>query len=280
MEIAKYFNSHIISADSRQIYKYLNIGTSKPSLNEQKEVQHHLIDLIYPSEKYDAGKFIVDAAHIIEKLHQENIIPLVVGGTGFYIKMLLEGLFTSPNISPKTKEFVSRQENLYQLLQEKDPIVAAKIHANDLNKIKRFLEVYYETGKPISLHWQEQKKQPPKYKIFNIQIVKDREKLYQDINKRMDLMIKNGLLEEIKEILIEYSWDDFGLNTLGYKQFENYFSGSDSLSNCLEKAKRETRRYAKRQLTWYRNITFNLTLKTNYFSLKDVIKQIKNFFIL
>ena len=281
MEIAKYFNSQIISADSRQIYKYLNIGTSKPSLKDQKEIKHHLIDLIYPNEKYDVGRFIFDSRKIINELHGKKIIPLLVGGTGFYVKMLLEGIFTSPTISPQTKEFVNKQNNLYELLKEKDPLLAKKVHANDLNKIKRFLEVYFETGKPISTHWQEQKKQFSNYKIFNIQICKEREKLYQDINNRLDIMIKNGLLEEIKEILSKnYTWDDFALNTLGYKQFKSYFKGTDSFENCLEKAKQETRKYAKRQLTWYRNISFNLTLNLNNFSLKDIIYQIKKIFMI
>jgi tRNA dimethylallyltransferase len=263
MELARRLNTEIISADSRQIYRFMDIGTAKPNAEEQATIPHHLIDIVYPNERYNAGDFAEDAEEIAEKLIAEEKLPLVVGGTGFYIKSLLQGLFKSPDVPESIRQKLQDDlvnkglDSLYTYLESVDPEAALNIYAQDRQRILRALEVFEHTGKPISHHWKEQQLEP-KFKAFRILLSDDRELIYQRINTRFDRMIEEGLLIEIEELLQRgYTPEDYGLTAVGYKEFMPYFYENKSLEECIEQAKQNSRKYAKRQITWYRKYSFN-----------------------
>jgi tRNA dimethylallyltransferase len=279
LQLAKQLNTQIISADSRQVYKYLNIGTAKPSLQQRKEIKHHLIDIVTPDQQYTAGDFSKDADQIISQMNENGKIPIVVGGTGFYIKSLLQGLASVPHIPSKIRDDLQEihkqkgQKYLYEKLQKVDPHAASNINQNDLQKMLRALEVWEYTGKPLSSFWDKQLKKD-RYFPINILLQTKREKLYKKINKRIDNMIEIGLLHEIKNLLKNYKEDAPGMVTVGYREFFPYFHGKQSLLQCVELAKQHTRNYAKRQITWYRKQVFDLTLRVNDINLIQIIDKI------
>ena len=283
LKIAEELSTEIISADSRQVYKYLDIGTSKPTKEEQELIKHHLIDIVYPHEEYNAGMFIKDAEPIITGLYEKKKIPLIVGGTGFYIKSLLEGLVEIPDI-PKSirNEFEKIAEekgadNIHEHLKNIDPYAAKRIEKNDVQKMLRAIEVWEFTGKPISQFWKEQKTEN-KYNVFNILLTEKREILYQRIEQRVDKMMKKGLLEEVKELLKKgYKESDPGLITVGYREFYPYLKKEKNLDDCISLVKQNTRNYAKRQFTWFRKIDFDLTLPANDIKFYDIIELLKDF---
>ncbi|MDD2649838.1 MAG: tRNA (adenosine(37)-N6)-dimethylallyltransferase MiaA [Candidatus Cloacimonadales bacterium] len=284
IQLANIFDTEIISADSRQVYRYLDIGTAKASKIEQQNTKHHLIDIIYPDEKYSAGAFVNDAEKVIENLVHRQKIPIICGGTGMYIKALTDGIFEHQPIDEDIKTELQNTlnknglQNLYNHLQEIDPESASNIKPQDKQRIIRALEIILATGKSIREHWEEQKSYQ-KYKAFNIIVNHDREILYHRINERMDKMLTKGLINEIKTILdMGYSFDSFGLNSVGYKEFAPYFAGLSSLSDCIEFAKQHSRNYAKRQITWYKKIDFNFAFYGNLFNLSIVTREIENFF--
>lgn len=274
MNLAHSLGSGIISADSRQIYIGMDIGTAKPTRQDQEQVTHHLIDIVKPSQSFDAGSFARLAAELITQYHAKGLIPIVCGGTGLYIKALLEGVCELPPIStaikqdlranleaagsdPQTRAAVLNQ--MYMRLQEVDEDFASKISANDPQRIIRGLEVYLGTGTPLSEHWRRQDKSN-RFRVFRILIQPPRELLYAKINLRLEQMIDQGLTDEIRGLLEQgYNWDDPGLNSLGYKEFKEYFQGRQSLEEALGLAAQYSRNYAKRQMTWYRKIDFDLT---------------------
>ncbi len=284
MKLAKKFQTDIISADSRQVYKHLNIGTAKPSSEEQTKIKHHLIDIVTPNINYNAGDFVKDANAKIELLTAQNKIPLIVGGTGFYILALLDGLFKSPEISQQIRENLEEEADknglpkLYKKLSEVDPVSANRIEFADKNRIIRALEIYEATGKTITQLWKENK--PPKNDLipFNILITDDRQIIYDRINKRVDKMLKKGLLNEIKALFeMGYKTTDPGLNTVGYRELFDYFFGDEKLEESIRKIKKNTRNFAKRQLTWYRKKNFDLTLDVNDINILSVVAKINKF---
>ncbi|MCD4820431.1 MAG: tRNA (adenosine(37)-N6)-dimethylallyltransferase MiaA [Candidatus Cloacimonetes bacterium] len=282
LDLAEYFKTEIISADSRQIYKYLDIGTAKPNKSELQKVKHHLIDVISPNEQFSAGMFTEQADKIINQLSQRNEIPIVAGGTGFYIKSLLFGLFNAPDIPKELRENLRKKaeqngaDYVYQELKKIDPDTAEQISKNDVNKMLRALEIYLVSGKSIAEHWKEQNL-VPKYKSLNIYLEIPREQLYGRINKRVDIMMKSGLEKENIELSkMGFKEKDFGMNSVGYKEFYPYFKGDITLDRCVELIKQHTRNYAKRQLTWYRRQEFDLTFSTNDIIIFEIIKTIEN----
>ncbi len=291
IELAKQFNGEVICADSRTIYKGMDIGTAKPSPEDQAKVRHYLIDIIEPNQSFSAGNFVKRASAIIAEEEQTNT-PIICGGTGLFIKSLLEGICELPPISKSIKaslrdylnevkddaeSYKQRLDQLYAELSEFDPVFAAKVSPNDPQRIIRGLEVYRGTGIPLSTHWQNQNQERP-YKSFRILINPPRELLYERINTRFEQMIAAGLIDEISLLIKRgFSFDDPGLNSLGYKEFRTYFEGKSTLEECVQLAAQRSRNYAKRQMTWYRNCEFDLT--TDGFSLNiSVIKaKIKDF---
>ncbi len=285
-ELAQKLDTEIISADSRQVYKLMDKGTAKPTVAELLKVKHHLIDIIYPNEVYNAGRFVADSDKIIAAINNAGKIPLIVGGTGFYIKSLLDGLFKSPQIPNEIRENLRNEakskpvEYFYEYLKKIDKESAARINQNDLHRILRAIEVYQATGKTLTQFWKEQKKEE-KYRHFDILLFQDREKLYNRINERVLNMIDNGLIEEIKKILqMGFTPNDPGLNAVGYKEFIPYIKNEISLDTAIAAAQQNTRNYAKRQFTWYRKIHFDLTLDINSIKFSDIlnliISKIKN----
>ena len=266
IELAEILKTEIISADSRQVYRYLDIGTAKVTKEEQKRAFHHLIDIINPDESYNAGTFASDAATIIEKLHSEGKIPIICGGTGLYIKALLKGLFSLPPLPQEIRQNLKQRLKeeglaaLYAELKSLDPLFAEKISENDTQRILRGLEVAIGTGIPLSEHWQKQKSSC-KYNAFRILIDIPRPELYQRINQRIEKMLAQGLLAEIENLFaLGYDENSPGLNCLGYKEFLPYFKKEAGLEECILLAAQHQRNYAKRQVTWYRKGNFDLVI--------------------
>jgi len=257
IKIAHLINGEIISADSRLVYKDFNIGTAKPTKEERMHVPHHLIDITDPSITYTVGDYKQQAEKIIQDLLQRGKVPIITGGTGFYVKALLEGL-DIPDVKPDKKfreeitEFFTREgkEALYELLKQKDPVIAEKLHLNDTFRIIRALEVQNALGKPMS---EVQAMSKPKYNVIYTGLnAESRDFLYDRINRRVDIMIKDGLVEEVKFLVNKYGKTLSLLKTLGYKEICDNIDELKTLEESREEIKKNTRNYAKRQLTWFR----------------------------
>lgn len=256
--IAKELNSEIISADSRQIYKLLNIGTAKPPVELLQEIKHHFIDELLPDEEFNVSNFENKAASIIDELHQQEKIPVITGGSGLYIKALIDGIIDTVDIDKKIRDklFNDRIEKgnqfLYNELEKVDPISAASMLPQNWKRVIRALEVYLQTGVKLSQLFETQKKNN-QYKFFQFGLRWNREVLYSNIEKRVDGMIAAGLVDEVKSIIKQgYSKTLNSLNTVGYKEIIDYLESNISLEKAVELIKRNTRRYAKRQMTWFR----------------------------
>ena len=259
IEIAGVFNGEIISADSMQVYRYMDIGTAKPTTDERARVRHHLIDIIDPVESFDAAQFAKSAHKVIIELHGRGIIPFVVGGTGLYIKALVHGLFRAKpadkNIRMRLKKetVVRGTDFIYKRLSECDPGSAERIHPNDTYRIIRALEIYETTEKAISKYHREHKFADSPFKVLKIGLQINREALYDRINRRVDAMVDAEFIGEVKGLLEKgYSADLKSMQAIGYRHMIDFIEGCISWDEALRTLKRDTRRYAKRQLTWFR----------------------------
>jgi len=284
LELARLFQTEIISADSRQVYRGMDIGTAKPSPAEQLLVRHHLIDVITPDQTFNAGLFVKQALPLCHSIGATRKIPLVAGGTGMYIKALLEGLFVEPPILPEVRSELQQQlqteglARLFAQLQKVDPVLAERNSPNDKQRILRALVVYYSTGIPLSVHWKNQLSQTALLP-FRILTGVERNELYRRIDARLIHMLNSGLLDEIWGLLQQgYDWTCPGFNSVGYKEFRAYFDQTAKLTECLSLAQQHSRNYAKRQLTWYRKITFHLTLPPKGINIKNVEAAIERYF--
>lgn len=258
IEISKRLSSEIVSADSRQIYRFMDIGTSKPSKEILKEYPHHFINILNPDEDYSAGQFGKEARKITEQIFKRGNIPLIAGGSGLYIKALLEGFFGADfkddlirkQLQKKLKDKGS--ENLYNELEKVDPQGAAQIHPNNTKRVLRNLEVYYLTGKPIS-EIQKTQIDLANFNWIKFGLFMKREHLYERINQRVEKMLEDGLIDEVKSILKKgYSPELNSLNSVGYKEVISHLNGNITSEDCIDLIKQNTRNYAKRQLTWFR----------------------------
>lgn len=258
LKLAQLINGEIISADSRQIYKKLNIGTAKPSFKELKIVKHHFIDILNPDEDYDVNRFSIEAEKVIGDIHKRKKTAIVVGGSGLYEKALIDGIVGSADkdeglrneLLQKNKKYGN--EFLYNELLEVDPISAEKMLPQNWKRVIRALEVFYLTGKPIWQHHISQNKNS-KFSFYQIGLNWDREVLYDRIEKRIDNMIEYGLVNEVTGILNDgYNKNLNSLNTVGYKEIISYLEDGITLNRAIELIKRNTRRYAKRQITWFK----------------------------
>ena len=254
--LAAALNSEIVHADSRQVYRGMDIGTAKPDQEELDTVPHHMLDMVDPDELYNAGKYSRQASTVIQRLHQQGKTPLIEGGTGLYIRALTDGIFTGPEadygIRARLEEEADREglEVLYQRLQRLDPESADRLHPADKMRIVRALEVVEGTGKPISA-WQKDTPRPA-YNTLRIGLNAPRQTLYNQIEQRVDLMIERGLVEEVKELLDRgYSEELNSMQGLGYKQTVQFLKNRISLDEAIYLIKRDSRRFAKRQLTWF-----------------------------
>jgi tRNA dimethylallyltransferase len=258
MKAAVQFNGEIVSADSRKIYRFLNIGTAKPTEEHLRKIPHNLIDIINPDEPFSVGDWIIRASEAVKRILEKDKLPVISGGTGFYIKAFQEGITAGINSDPDIRENLKKKlkENgvpaLYEKLKEIDPERAKELSENDTFRILRALEIYYSTGKIFSSFRNETKITGGDYEYYSVFIEPERKELYNKIDSRVDKMISDGLVEELKTVIeMGYSLDLTSLNTVGYKEWFPFFDNKMSFEECRETVKRNTRRYAKRQMTWF-----------------------------
>ena len=267
IDLAKHYNTDIISADSRQFYKELLIGAAPPSEEELDEVQHHFVQHLSVTEDYNVGQFEEDAIQKLEDLFTKKDKVILVGGSGLYIDSICKGFDKMPDISAYIREKVIEmyQEKGVEFLQkevkEKDPVFYNEVDKNNPQRLMRALEVIYSTNKTFS-SFRKGTNKKRNFKIIKIGLHTDRKILYNRINSRVELMINNGLLTEV-ESLIPYK-NKNSLKTVGYKELFQYFEGTYTLTEAIEKIKQNTRRFAKRQITWFKKDS-----KINYFSPED-----------
>ncbi|MFV0313721.1 MAG: tRNA (adenosine(37)-N6)-dimethylallyltransferase MiaA [Anaerotignum sp.] len=260
IELAKKINGEIISADSMQVYRYMDIGTAKVREEEKQGVPHYLVDEIDPDEEYNVMIFQQKAKAYMEEIWNRGKIPILVGGTGFYINALLyDNDFTQTDNNHSFREACYAQvekegpEPLFERLKEIDPAYAKTIHANNVKRVTRALEYHFLTGEKFSMHNAEQKEKESPYNAAVIILSMNREILYERIDRRVDLMMQEGLLLEVKNLLEKgYSSQLVSMQGLGYKEFIPYFNGEYTLEAAVEALKKGTRHFAKRQLTWFR----------------------------
>ncbi|MFH1196307.1 MAG: tRNA (adenosine(37)-N6)-dimethylallyltransferase MiaA [bacterium] len=258
LKMASEIDGEIISADSRQVFKFLDVGTAKPSHQVLSQIKHHFVDILNPDQECNASKFEQLSLSLIEKIYLKNCNPIVVGGSGLYISALIDGIFNSVDTDEDYRDELLqlRKENgnefLYQLLNKADPVSASKMLPQNWKRVMRALEVFHLTGEPIWKHQQNYKRES-NFVFKQYGLMWDREALYQNIEARVDRMIETGLIEETKRVLeLGYSPELNSLNTVGYKEIISYLKNEITLDRAVELIKRNTRRYAKRQLTWFR----------------------------
>lgn len=259
IELAKKIDGEIISCDSMQIYADMNIGTAKPTIEEMQGIKHYLIGHILPNERYSVADYKKDAKKAIKEILKKNKVPIIVGGTGLYLDSLIYEI-DYPEIEfdklyrQKLEEEVEKKglEELYQEAKKIDPIATEKISINDKKRILRILEIYHATGKTKTEQEIESRKKEVEYEYKVYALDWNRDKLYDRINRRVDLMIGQGLIEEVKSILNKYKEFPTAMQGLGYKEVVEYLNKIITKDEMIEKIKMETRRYAKRQLTWFR----------------------------
>lgn len=257
--LAQKINGEIISADSMQVYKGMDILTAQPSKIIRKKIPHHLIDIISAQENFTAADFRRRALRAIKKIHNKKKIPIIVGGTGLYVRSLIGGLFKAPKADLRIRRQLEKLalkrgiSYLYNKLSQVDPKAASKIHPNDLRRIIRALEVYKKTGQAITKLQAKTKGLGDKYeiKIFILNIPRDR--LYQKINKRVEEMFEQGAVEEVRELL-SLKLSRSAQQALGIKEIRGYLEGNYSQDEAKRLLQRNTRHYAKRQLTWFRKM--------------------------
>lgn len=259
LKCAATFGGEIISADSMQVYRYMDIGTAKPTIEERQAIQHHLIDVVNPDEEFNAALFVKSAAGIIEKLTIQGKTIFVVGGTGLYVRSLIGGLFESPHADQALREEYRQNLTkygsgyLHERLKDVDSRAAQKIHPNDVVRIIRALEVIEQTGESIVTKQEEHRFGDRRYDYLKIGLTIGRSSLYDKINNRTDDMMRNGLVREVEDLLDRgYNEWHKPMQSMCYKYIIDYKKGGLELSESVRLIKRDTRRYAKRQLTWFK----------------------------
>lgn len=259
LQLAVDLEGEIVSADSAQVYRYLDIGTAKPTLKERQTVKHHLIDVIHPHEEFSVAEYKKLADEAIDDIYEKGKLPILCGGTGLYINAVTERFaFSSSGKNPQLRQQLDETarekglDHLYSLLKEVDPDSAQKIHPHDKKRIIRALEVYYTEGVLLSRQQKETLNRPSRFHLLLMGLNKPREELYRAIERRTDSMMEKGFVEEVKWLLENYPAHAPGLNVLGYRQIRDYLQNLISYHEAVESIKKETRNYAKRQLTWFR----------------------------
>ncbi len=284
IRIAETFGGEVVNFDSVQLYKHLRIGAAKPSSEEMSRVPHHLFDVLELYEPFNAAEFVKLADAKIREIRERGNLPVLVGGTGLYLKALVHGLFpveVPDELREELKRRLSEEglERLYSELKKLDPEAALKIHPNDRIRVLRALEVFYATGRPFSYWVKKHSFSERRYEVLKVGLVLPREELYRRLNERVDRMIKEGLLEEVRELL-EKGYDPSlkPLRSIGYRHMVDYLLGRCSFEDAVRRMKRDTRAYAKRQLTW-----FKADPEVKWFSpndLRKILKEVEGFLAL
>jgi tRNA dimethylallyltransferase len=259
LPIARALQAEIVNVDSRQLYRYMDIGTAKPTPAQRRQVPHHLLDLLLPDQATNAAHFLQVARQTIEELRQRHQRAFIVAGSGLYLRALLYGLMPVPAAHPALRQELHAYADhygtpaLHHRLQEVDPAAAAQYHPHDRVRLVRALEVTYLTGEPFSLHQRRHQHQGPMYPYVGIAVTRDREELYTRIAERTEAMLAAGWLAEVEALVARgYTSACSAMNSLGYRELLAYVAGRTTWSETVAAIKRETRRFAKRQLTWFR----------------------------
>ncbi|MEA5011848.1 MAG: tRNA (adenosine(37)-N6)-dimethylallyltransferase MiaA [Angelakisella sp.] len=259
IELAKALNGEIVSADSMQTYRTMNIGTAKPTVEEQQGIKHHLIDCLEPNESFSVAQYVDAARKIIEDIIHRGKLPILTGGTGLYVNTLIDNINFSPAPSDETLRQQLREKaklegngTVLELLREIDPQTASSLHENNLGRVIRAIEVYQTTGITMSEQIRRSRMIPSPYDVCILGLdYADRQVLYNRIGLRVDMMLQDGLMEEARQVLSQ-ELSATAAQAIGYKELKGFFEGSCTLAEAAENLKQETRRYAKRQLTWFR----------------------------
>ncbi len=275
IELAKKINGEIVSCDSMQIYKEMDIGTAKPTKEEMQGIKHYMIDIVSPDERYSVADYKKEAKKAIKEILSKGKVPIVVGGTGLYVDSLIYEIdYPEIEFDEKYREELEQEveekglSKLYEKAKEIDEEAIKKISPNDKKRILRILEIYHATGKNKTEQEKESRKNEVEfdYKVFALNM--ERSKLYERINKRVDIMMENGLIEEVENIYKKYNKFPTAMQGLGYKEVVQYLEKRLTKEEMIEKIKQETRRYAKRQLTWFRK-----NKKTIWLNAEDTIQN-------
>ncbi len=262
IQLAQHFDAEIVSVDSRQIYRQMDIGTAKPTAEEQQAVRHHLIDCVNISQPFSVADYqsLVDAA--IVDIQSRGKQVLLVGGAGLYFRAVVDGLFEGPGADPSLRERLETEaaqrgvNTLHERLRTCDPISAERIHPNNVVRVIRALEVYELTGTPMSEHQQQWRQENQRYPFIAFCLTMPRALLYQRIEQRVDVMLANGLIAEVESLLAAgYARETVALQSFGYRELIAYLDGECTYLEAVQQLKQNTRRFAKRQLTWFRKDT-------------------------
>lgn len=288
LKIAEKYGGEIVSADSMQIYKELSVGTAKPDKSEIKRVPHHLVDILEPEEKFSAADFKKRAEEAIEDISSRGRLPIIAGGTGLYIDSLLYSTgFSHPKENPKLRRELAEMNEkegadaVYAILKSLDGDAAEKIHKNNVKRVIRAIEIIKSTHKSLEESVEKPLGVSPKYEVLYVFINPDRQELYRRIDRRVDEMMEQGLLDEAKMLFGRNVLPDAtSVQAIGYKEFFGVFRGEKSLSDAVDELKRDTRRYAKRQVTWFSRHKDAVRLKKNELSLLEETEEFKRFIAL
>ena len=259
IRICQWFNGEVVSADSMQIYKYLSVGTAKPNEEEKEGIPHHLMDFMEPSQPFSVAEYVQLAKEAIADIHNRGKLPVMVGGTGLYIDSLVNNIqFTETDSDPALREELQKyaaehgNEALWNILNEKDPEAAANVHPNNVGRVIRAIEMIKTSGKTKTEQLEDSHREPSPYNVLYLALnYRDRETLYDRINRRVYIMLDNGLEEEAR-FLLEHGYAPTAAQAIGYKEMFGYLNGEEDLELAIEKIQQGSRRYAKRQLTWFR----------------------------
>jgi tRNA dimethylallyltransferase len=259
IELAERLQTEIVNADSMQVYRHMDIGTAKPAPQQQARVPHHLLDVVLPDEPFDAGGYLRYAQPVVQELQQRGKIPLVVGGTGLYLRVLSHGICEVAPVDERVRQGLLTElhehglKRLYIELEGIDPELAGRLQPQDRQRILRALEVFRVTGRPLSAWQAEHGFRPMLYRTIKVFLDRPREVLYQRINQRVKAMMAQGFLDEVQSLLERgYGAELKSMQALGYRQLAAHIRGEVPLEDAIEAIERDTRRYAKRQLTWFR----------------------------
>ncbi len=285
--LAKALSAEIISGDSMQIYKGMDIGTAKPTVEEMDGVVHHMLSIASPSENYSVARYVTEATEIAEDILSRGKIPIVVGGTGLYIDSLVAGREFAENredgrLRAELYEIYEKEgtDALYNILKELDPLRAEQIHKNNIKRVIRAIEVAKISGETISEHDEKTKEKPPRFDAAYVGILfENREELWERISRRVDIMMEQGLLAEVESLLDSgISPESTAMQAIGYKELCSYFSGEKTLEEAVSDIKTATRRYSKRQMTWFkRNKTIKWVSPDLSESFSDLLQYLINF---
>lgn len=286
VNLAKQINGEIISADSMQVYKYMDIGTAKPNMEEREGITHYLMDEVLPDEEFSVATYKELALNYIQLILKKGKIPIIVGGTGLYINSLIYNIdFTETvsdwNLREELTKVAEEKGNafLHDQLKEIDPDAALRIHENDTKRIIRAIEVFKCTGETITKHQSLSRQIPPPYNFILLGLEMNRDRLYERINQRVDAMFTDGLVNEVEKLMeLGYDKSSVAMQGLGYKEVLQYLRGEITLDEVIYIIKRDTRHYAKRQMTWFRRLKqIHWIQVDNYENTKEIIINIKDY---